>query len=79
MKPDENALSISLSLMIINARRDEISLMEHNIPAVLSRYYYLISRTKDTFRRALVRQALSPRDFYHSAQMPSLPAINEGD
>jgi len=55
VKPDEYALSISPSLMIINARHDEISLMEHNIPAVLSRYYYLISRTKDTFRRALIR------------------------
>lgn len=55
MKPDEYVLSISPSLMIINARHDEISLMEHNIPAVLSRYYYLISRTKDTFRRALVQ------------------------
>lgn len=54
MKPDENALSISPSLMIINAKHDEISLMEHNISTVLSWYYYLISRTKDTFRRALV-------------------------
>lgn len=54
-KPDENALSISPSLMIINAKRDELSLMEHNISAVLSWYYYLISRTKDTFRRAPVR------------------------
>lgn len=55
MKPDENALSISPSLMIINAKYDEISLMEHNISAVLSQYHYFISRTKDTFRRTFVR------------------------
>lgn len=75
MKPDENALSISPPLMIINAKRDEISLMGHNISAALSWYCYLISRTKDTSRRAPARS--SPRDFYRGGLL--LPAINEGD
>lgn len=64
MKPDElvynsarerkrvregGALSISLSLMIIKAWRDEISLMEDNIPASVS-CYYSIFRVKGSAR-----------------------------
>lgn len=79
MKPDENALSISPSLMIINAKRDEISLMEHNISAVLSWCYYLIYPNERHFSQTACSIVPSPRDFYHTAQMPSLPAINEGD
>lgn len=77
MKPDEKragALLISPSLMIINAWRDEISLMEHNIPVavcVCVLYPGVITSfpgRKTLFAAARIKRAraLSPRDSYRN-------------
>lgn len=67
------ALSISPSLMIINAWRDEISLMEHNISAVgVTVWMVLLSHfpSERHFSESAGSTELSPRDFYHNAQVP---------
>lgn len=64
------ALSISPSLMIINAWRDEISLMEHNIPAVEATMVLLHFPNERHFSQSARSTALRPRDFYHNAQVP---------
>lgn len=72
------ALSISPSLMIINAWRDEISLMEHNIPAVDATMILLHFPNERHFSQSARSTALRPRDFYHNAQVPfPLPLLTK--